>query len=253
MENMLSGKVALITGAARGQGRAEAELFSNEGATVVLTDILEEDGQDTAKSIHDDGGDAVFYSLDVSDEPQWEALIETIKVEYGKIDVLVNNAGIVRTESITEETVDGWDQVLNVDLKGVWLGMKHVIPLMEQSGGGSIINTSSIFGVGGGRGKSAAYHAAKGGVTVLTKNAAVGYGPRGIRVNSVNPGSLNVSMSGEDDADADEGSDSILGNTPLGRSGTAEEVAGVVLFLASDLASFVNGAEIDVDGGYLAR
>lgn len=247
---MLADRVALITGAARGQGKAEAELFADEGATVIITDVLEEEGEELAQTIRDDGGDAVFYPLDVSDESEWEAVIDTIEEEYGQLDVLVNNAGVLRGKSITEETVEGWEMVMDVDLKGVWLGMKHAIPLMDETGGGSVINTSSIWGVVGGMGDSAAYSAAKGGVTVLTKNATVGYADKDIRFNSVHPAVIMTEMVADF---TDEDIDPQIEVTPQGRPGQPEEVAGAVLFLASDLASYVNGCELNVDGGYLAR
>ncbi len=246
----LTNHVALVTGAARGQGAAEAQMFAEEGATVVLTDILEDQGEETAAEIRESGGDAVFYSLDVSDENDWEALVGTVADEYGQLDVLVNNAGILRSESIVEENVDGWEQVINVNLKGAWLGMKHAVPVMQETGGGSIVNTSSIYGKVGGFGDSVAYQASKGGLTVLTKNAAVAYGGDGIRVNSVHPGYIETPMTAGFD---EEEAQPFIEATPQGRAGTPEEVAKVVYFLASDLASYVNGAEIYVDGGYLAR
>ncbi|MFP8890524.1 SDR family NAD(P)-dependent oxidoreductase [Natrialbaceae archaeon A-CW2] len=251
---LLTNKVALITGGARGQGRAEAKLFAEHGATVIITDVLEEKGRSVAESITENGGKAVYHKQDVSKESQWEALVEAIDAEFGQLDVLVNNAGVIRQQSITEETADGWDQVIDVDLKGVWLGMKHTIPLLRRTGGGSIINISSIYGNVGGFGNCAAYHAAKGGVTVLSKNAAVGYADDGIRTNSVHPGVMETTMSDENSEESsDSGTNPLLEVTPQRRAGTAQEVANVVLFLASDMASFVNGMEFHVDGGYLAR
>jgi NAD(P)-dependent dehydrogenase (short-subunit alcohol dehydrogenase family) len=250
MENILEEKVALVTGAARGQGKAEAELFAEEGATVVVTDVLEEEGQNVADGIQEAGGNAVFHPHDVSAEAEWEAIIETIESEFGHLDVLMNNAGLLRGNPITEETVDGWNQVMEVDLKGVWLGMKHAIPLMEETGGGSVINTSSIWGIVGGMGDSAAYSAAKGGVTTLTKNATVGYADKDIRFNSIHPAVIETEMI------ADFTQEDIrpqIEVTPQGRPGQPEEVASAALFLASDLASYVNGTELNVDGGYLAR
>jgi len=250
MRELLTDEVAVITGAARGQGKAEAELFAEEGATVVMTDVLEEEGQEAADAIEADGGDADFYQQDVSDEAEWEALMQTIEEDYGQLDVLVNNAGILRGKSITEETVDGWERVMDVDLKGVWLGMKHAIPKMKETGGGSIVNTSSIWGVVGGMGDSAAYSAAKGGVSTLTKNATVGYGDENIRINSVHPAVIETPMiAGFTEEDIEPQIDV----TPMDRPGQPEEVAKAVLFLASDLASYVNGDELYVDGGYLAR
>lgn len=251
---LLNGKVALVTGGAQGQGRAEAELFAEHGATVVVSDIVDDVGEEVADSIVDDGGRAVYHPLDVSAESEWEALVETIEADYGGLDVLVNNAGVIRPDSITEETVDGWQQVIDVDLKGAWLGMKHAIPFMAASGGGSVVNISSIYGIAGGLGDCASYHAAKGGVTVLTRNAAVGYAPAGVRVNSVHPGVMTIPMGHPDEKPSEHTpSQEHVDMTPQGRAGTPEDIAGAVLFLASDLASFVNGVTLPVDGGYLAR
>lgn len=249
---LLTDDVALITGGARGQGRAEARLFAEHGASVVIADVRDELGKETAASIRDSGYDAVYRSLDVSRESEWMTTIDAIEESFGGIDVLVNNAGILNSESIVEETVEGWDRVLDVDLKGVWLGMKHAIPLMRDSGGGRIVNTSSIYGNVGGFGNCAAYHAAKGGVTVLTKNAAIGYADDGIRVNSIHPGVVTSTMGDHDEAD-DSGPERLLEVTPQGRGGTPEEIANAVLFLGSEMSSFVTGIDLHVDGGYLAR
>lgn len=251
---ILTDEVALITGGARGQGRAEAELFAEHGATVVVADIRDELGREAAASIRDDGHEAVYHSLDVSKESQWEEIIRAIEAEFGSLDVLVNNAGVINSESIVEETVEGWNQVIDVDLKGVWLGMKHAIPLMRETGGGRIVNTSSIYGNVGGFGDCAAYHAAKGGVTILTKNAAVGYAEDGIRANSLHPGVVTTLMGEHDEPPEDDsGPERLLDVTPQGRAGTAEEIANAALFLASEQSSFVNGIDLHVDGGYLAR
>ncbi|MWG33397.1 SDR family NAD(P)-dependent oxidoreductase [Halomarina oriensis] len=256
---LLSGQLAVVTGAGRGQGRAEAELFADHGASVVVADVDTENAERVVASIRDGGGEAVAVTLDVSEEAGWEALVRTVEADYGALDCLVNNAGVARSESITDETVDGWQHVVDVDLRGVWLGMKHAIPLLRANGGGSIVNVSSIYGVRGGAGDSAAYHAAKGGVTVLTKNAAVGYGPEGIRTNSLHPGYMRRPMgpgADEPEADGDENAAPSHGPpveaVPLGRFGRSSEVASAALFLASDLASYVNGVELYVDGGYLA-
>lgn len=248
MSNRLEDKVALVTGAARGQGKAEAELFATEGATVVVTDVLEEQSKEVVDGIAKNGGDAEFRSLDVTDEANWETVVETVLDEHGSLDVLVNNAGILRMEGIHEETVEGWEQVLAVDQRGVWLGMKHAIPPMREAGAGSVINTSSIWGVAGVEG-AVAYQAAKGAVRVMTKNAAVAYGADGVRINSIHPGFIETPMT----EGMDETRDAMVGKTPLGRAGQPEEIAPAALFLASDEASYVNGAELYVDGGFLAE
>lgn len=250
---LLTDEVALVTGGARGQGRAEAELFAEHGATVVVADIRDELGREAAGSIRESGHEAVYHSLDVSSEPQWKEVIEAIDAEFARLDVLVNNAGIINSESIVEETVEGWERVIDVDLKGVWLGMKHAIPLMRETGGGRIVNTSSIYGTVGGSGNCAAYHAAKGGVTVLTKNAAVGYAEDGIRANSIHPGVVTTEMGDHEDENDDSGPERLLEATPQGRAGTADEVARAVVFLGSEMSSFVTGAALHVDGGYVAR
>ncbi|MEF8780888.1 MAG: glucose 1-dehydrogenase [Haloferacaceae archaeon] len=251
---LLTDEVALVTGGARGQGRAEAKLFAEHGATVVIADIRDELGRETAASIRDDGHEAVYRSLDVSSESDWEETVASIEAEFGRLDVLVNNAGVISGKSILEETVEGWNQVIDVDLKGVWLGMKHGIPLMRETGGGRIVNISSIYGIIGGFGDSAAYHAAKGGITILTKNAAVGYADDDIRVNSVHPGVVDTRMGDHDEEPEDDsGPERLLEVTPQGRGGTAEEIANVVLFLASEMSSFVTGVNLQVDGGYTAR
>lgn len=249
MGELVTDKVAIVTGAARGQGKAEAELLAEHGASVVVTDVLAEEGQEVADGIVADGGEATFVEHDVADESQWEAVVEATVEAYGGLDILVNNAGTLRGETIVDENVDGWDHVIDVDLKGVWLGMKHAIPVMLDGDGGSIINTSSIWAQIGGLGNSAAYHAAKGGVRSLTKNACVAYADQGVRINSVHPGVIDTPMV---HPFPQEDIDPQIDMTPQDRMGQPEEVAGAVLFLASDLASYVNGAELNVDGGYVA-
>ncbi|MUV56191.1 SDR family NAD(P)-dependent oxidoreductase [Halogeometricum sp. CBA1124] len=252
---LLSDRVAVVTGGGRGMGRAEAELFADHGASVVLTDVDEENGEAVAEGIKATGGNARFVPQDVSAEAGWESLLRTVEDEYGRLDILVNNAGIIRSESVTDETVEGWQQVLNVDLQGVWLGMKHGIPLMTATGGGSVVNISSIWGLRGGTGVSAAYHAAKGGVTVLTKNAAVGYAGEGVRVNSIHPGYVRNPM--REDADSGDRDEPEHGppteEIPQKRFAEVEEIAEAALFLASDMASYVNGVGLRVDGGFHAK
>ena len=244
----LADKTAIVTGAASGQGREEAKLFAEAGANTVLTDIDTDRGQAVADEIDDDGGEATFLEHDVSEEDEWEAVVESTLDAYGGVDVLMNNAGTLSLDSITEESVEGWQHVIDVDQKGVWLGMKHAIPPMLENGGGSIINTSSIWGVNGVAG-AIAYQAAKGAVRQMTKAAAVEFGADGIRVNSLHPGFIETAMTeGMDDV-----REEMVGKTPMDRAGRPEEVAEAALFLASDRASYVNGAEINVDGGFLAE
>lgn len=250
IEDGLAGKVAIVTGGSRGIGASQATVLANAGATVYIADVLPDEGSDTVDEITDDGGDAVFHQLDVSDEAQWKEFIAHIGEEHGRLDVLVNNAGIASEAPVAEEELEVWDQVLDVNLKGTWLGMKHAIPLMGETGGGSIVNISSVYGLRGAKmGESAAYQATKGGVTVLTKNAANAYAELGVRVNSIHPGYIETPMTDG----ADELADAFLSTTPLNRSGSTEEVAKAVYFLASDLSSYVDGENLVVDGGYLSN
>ncbi|MBE3561531.1 MAG: glucose 1-dehydrogenase [Ktedonobacteraceae bacterium] len=250
MAGRLTGKVALISGAARGQGAAEAKLFAREGARVVAGDILVEESQALARSIRDNGGEATFVKLDVTSEESWKAAVETALSTYGRLDILVNNAGILSLTGVEETTLEQWNRVLAINATGVFLGMKYSIPALRKSGGGSIINISSIWGIGG-VGASIAYQASKGAVRTMTKSAAMQYIKEGIRVNSVHPGIITTPM--VTGGVPEEMRKAIIAATPIGREGQPEEVANVVLFLASDEASFVTGAEYLVDGGYLAQ
>jgi NAD(P)-dependent dehydrogenase (short-subunit alcohol dehydrogenase family) len=245
----LEGKVALISGAARGMGECEARLFAREGAKVVLGDVLEELGQQAAQDIVQQGGAATFVRLDVTAESDWQKAVDAAERIYGKLNVLVNNAGIVRMAPLDETSLEAWNEVINVNQTGVFLGMKHAIPAMRRAGGGSIINISSVAGLVG-LANIPAYQASKGAVRLLTKNAAVQYAKEKIRVNSVHPGRIDTPMTAPLDAARRE---MVLSMTPLGRDGKPEEVAYGVLYLASDESSFVTGAELVIDGGFTAR
>jgi cyclopentanol dehydrogenase len=231
MAGRLDGKVALISGAARGMGECEARLFVREGAKVVLTDVLEEAGSKVAEEVGRQGGSATFIRLDVTSEADWQSAVETTERVYGRLHILVNNAGIVRMAPLDETSLAAWNEVININQTGVFLGMKHVIPAMRRAGGGSIINISSVAGL-------------------LTKHAAVEYAKDNIRVNSVHPGRIETPMTAPLDPGRRE---MVLRMTPLGRDGKPEEVAYGVLYLASDESSFVTGAELVIDGGYTAR
>lgn len=236
----MDGKVALVTGAARGMGRECAERLAAEGAAVVATDVIDpENGLD--------GVD--FKKLDVSDEADWTRVVEDVLASHGRIDVLVNNAGIIAYEDIESVSLEAWNKVIAVNLTGTMLGMQQVIPVMKENGGGSIVNFSSIWGNAAVAG-AAGYHASKGAVRNLTKNAAITYATDGIRANSVHPGFIATPLTEAQDQGINE---VVIGNTPMKRAGRPEEVAAAVLFLASDEASFVTGAELVVDGGYLAQ
>ena len=248
----LEGKVAIISGGARGMGAAEAKLFAREGAKVIICDVLEDEGRQTEAEINEVGGDAVFVKLDVTSQDEWENAVNTAIERFGKLDILVNNAGIIVQSTIEDMTVELWDKVMDVNAKGVFLGTKTAIPHMKEAGGGSIVNISSISGIVGQDNVNAGYNASKGAVRIFTKAAAVQYAKENIRVNSIHPGPIATPMTAEGRADPERVA-LTLDRTPLGRYGEPEEVANAVVFLASDEASYVTGSEIVVDGGYTAQ
>jgi NAD(P)-dependent dehydrogenase (short-subunit alcohol dehydrogenase family) len=249
MAGRLAGKVALISGGGRGQGEAEARLFAKEGAAVVLGDILVEEGQRVAADLGAQGKQATYVKLDVTREWDWQQAVETTLRTYGKLTILVNNAGIFPTEGVEATTMDLWNRVVAVNQTGVWLGMKAAVPAMRRSGGGAIVNISSVAGLIG-SGMAAAYHGTKGAVRLLTKTAALEYAKEGIRVNSVHPGGVDTVML---DVLNPEGKQGAIRAHPLGRLATPLDIAYGVLYLASDEASFVTGAELVIDGGYTAQ
>ncbi len=243
-------KVAVITGAGMGMGRAHALLLAREGARVVVTDIDPEAGKETAELVTKAGGEAYFWAHDVSDERAWLDVMGHVEETYGHLDVLVNNAGILLLKPVQETTVEEWDRIFGINARGVFLGTKHVLPLMQKAGGGSIVNISSIYGIIGAPG-AAAYQATKGAVRLLTKATAVDYAPFNIRANSIHPGVIRTHMTADLIADPDI-EKALLGPTLMARSAAPEEVSVAVLFLASDESSFMTGAELVVDGGYTA-
>jgi 3(or 17)beta-hydroxysteroid dehydrogenase len=241
----VDGKVALITGAASGLGRADATILAREGATVVLTDINEEAGEATAESIREAGGNATFFALDVADEGQWQQVIDRVRSEYGRLDILVNNAGLVIMESLEECSLETFRKQNAVMSEGVFLGCKHALPLMNESGGGSIINMSSIASHLG-YPIFFAYSAAKGAVRAMSKAIAIHcqMNDYKVRVNSLHPGAIDTPMI--DQTASELGLDNKEDLSPVGL-GQPEDVANVVLFLASDESRFVNGTEILID------
>jgi len=248
----LDGKVALISGGARGQGAAEAKLLAREGAQVVFGDVLDEEGRQVEAEIRTAGGDATYVHLDVTSEDDWRAAVALAEHTYGRLNVLVNNAGIVIRKSIEETTEDDWDRIMAVNVKGVFLGTKYAIPAMRQAGGGSIINISSTAGLVGSPYGSSAYTATKGAVRLFTKSTAVQHAKDKIRCNSVHPGPIDTEMMRDVLGDAALREER-LRRIPLGRAGTTADIAYGVLYLASDESSFVTGSELVIDGGATAQ
>ena len=247
----LDGKVALITGGASGMGASMARVFAGEGAKVAVADMLEDEGKKLVDEITRANGAAIFQRLDVTSEAEWQAAIAACLAAFGRLDILVNDAGI--SGSAVDDLFDtaAWQRLMAVNATGAFLGMKFAIPEMKKVGGGSIVNISSISGVTGQRGIHAAYNASKGAVRTLTKLGAVQQGRHNIRVNSIHPGLMPPMRTSGRTADPAVRA-KMLEQVPLGRDGRVEEVANAVLFLASDEASYITGAELYVDGGYLA-
>ena len=233
----LTGKVAIITGGARGQGAAEAELFRDEGATVVITDVLDEDGGKTAAQL-----DVEFLHHDVSSVDNWEAVVADVVAHHGRIDVLINNAGILRGARLVNTSDEIWNETVAINQTGVFLGMRSVAPQMISQNSGSIVNLSSVAGLEA-TFASMAYGATKWAVRGMTKIAALELGRNNIRVNSIHPGLINTEMTSEFDKEK------MVRGIPLGREAEASEVAAVALFLASEESSYCTGQEFTVDGG----
>ncbi len=247
----LEGKVALITGGARGQGAAEARSFAQEGAKVVIADVLDQEGTAVAAEIAEAGGDSLYVHLDVSNEADWKQAIEATVSSFGKLDILVNNAAIWRGGHVEDTSSSQWDSVLDINAKGVFLGTKLAIPEMRKAGGGSIINISSTAGLVGSL-TSTAYSASKGAVRLFTKSTAIQYAKEGIRANSIHPGPIDTPM-GDQVWPSAERREEVVGRTPLQRLGVPQDIAYGALFLASDESSFVTGSELVIDGGMTAQ
>jgi len=246
----LEGKVALISGGARGMGAVEARLFVKEGAKVAIADVLQDEGNSLKAEISNAAGDAFFVNLDVTSENAWSRVITDVVARYGRLDILVNNAGIYRRGLVEDTTELEWDTVLDVNAKGVFLGTKFAIPAMRASGGGSIVNISSVAGIIGSK-QSTAYNASKGAVRLLTKTTAIQYAQEGIRANSVHPGPIGTQMLDQVFPDQEMKENRML-EIPIGRMGTIDDVAYGVLFLASDESSYMTGSELVIDGGFTA-
>ena len=248
----LDGKVALISGGARGQGAAEARLFAQEGGKVVLADILDEQGQQVEAEINELGGDALYIHLDVTSESDWQAAVQATVAKYGKLDILVNNAAIIiEKAAIEDRTAAEWDRVFEVNAKGVFLGTKHAIPEMRKADGGSIVNISSVAGIGQSLHQEPAYAASKGAVRIFSKVTASQHAADGIRCNSVHPGPIDTDMLAGAMGDEARLQDR-LARVPMRRMGSVDEIAKGVLYLASDDSSYVTGSELVIDGGAIS-
>lgn len=247
----LANKVAIITGAAGGMGKADALLFAQEGAKVAITDLQEEKLNEVVAEIVAAGGEAIGFKHNVTSEEDWIRVVKETAAKFGKIDILVNNAGISNATPFMDLTVENWEKTMSINLTSVFLGQKHVIPHMIEAGGGSIVNISSIAGLTGGSG-TGPYTASKGAVRLLTKATAVDFAKHNIRANSVHPGFIETPMTV--DMFKDENMRQwFQSQTPLPRLGKAEDIARGVLFLASDESSYITGVELPIDGGYFAK
>lgn len=246
--NRLQGKVAIVTGAATGMGLAHATAMCEEGASVVLTDVLDDEGEAAAAGLRDRGFQARFQHLDVRSSQEWESVVGEARGSLGQLDVLVNNAGVISEGGVVDEPLEAWDRVIAINQTGVFLGMKHAIRAMRETGGGCVVNVASVLAI---RGASdyVAYQASKAAVLAMTRSAAITHAGEGIRVNAVCPGTIQTPMHDALPADANTED---LERTPMGRVGNPAEVSAAVVFLASAEASFVTGTAMHVDGGYLA-
>jgi NAD(P)-dependent dehydrogenase (short-subunit alcohol dehydrogenase family) len=250
----LNSKVAIVTGAASGIGRASALLFAREGASVIVVDVNESAGKQVVNQISADGGRAKMVHADVSRSADCKRVMETCIADFGHIDILFNNAGIIRRSSVVDLSEEDWDRVMAINVKSIFLMSRLIIPRMAQNGGGSIINTASGWGLAGGA-KAAVYCASKGAVVLLTKAMAVDHGSQKIRVNCICPGDTDTGMLRNEAQQLGEAPDRFLAEAarrPLGRVGTPEEIALAALYLASDASSFVTGTALVIDGGSLA-
>ena len=252
MGGQFDGKVALVTGGNAGIGEASALQFAREGARVAIAARRAAEGERVASRIRDGGGEAVFIQSDMADPEQVEAMVETTISTFGGLDYAFNNAGIVLDVGLTHEhTEEDWDSTIDINMRGLWLCLKHEIPRMIERGGGAVVNNSSTAGLQGGVGRMA-YRVSKAGVNMMTRTAALEYGGKGVRVNAVLPGAIHTPILDRMEVATPGISDEILGRMVVGRIGTSEEIAAGVIWLCSDAASFVNGALLSIDGGTTA-
>ena len=251
LNRRLEGKVAIVTGASNGMGAAEAKLLASEGARVVACAIQSAPGEEVVSEILAEGGEAEYVHCDVTSEKEWESVVEGTVSRYGALHVLVNNAGISSTSVEDNLSTESWEDIMNINATGVFLGTKTTAEVMKEQGSGSIVNISSIMGFVGGEYGHPAYHASKGAVRIFSKAMAVKYGPYGVRVNTVHPGFMPPMTSSNHPTSGSRAR--YVEQTPLRRTGEVIEVAYGVLFLASDEASFVTGTELVIDGGYIAQ
>lgn len=247
LENLRS-KTVIVSGAASGIGAGHARVFASAGVKVLVADVNDDDGEAVAASVRAQGGDAIFVHLDVTDMAQWVAAVELARQQFGGVDFLINNAGIYSPGSVLEESEEGWQRMIAVNQTGVLYGMKAVLPGMTAKGGGAIVNISSLYGIIGSPG-SLSYHATKGAVRLMTKAAALEHVQDNIRINSIHPGQIDTPILANLTPEADV---AIKARIPMGRLGTPEEIAKASLFLCSDMASYITGEELRVDGGWCA-
>ena len=248
----LAGKVAFISGGARGMGAAEVRLFTAEGASVAFGDVLDAEGRALESEIAEAGGRALFLPLDVTSADQWQEAIDATVARFGKLDILVNNAGVRGAGLVEDVSEEEWDRVMDINAKGTFLGTRAAIPVMRRNGGGSIINISSQLGLVGVDNSGSQYQASKGAVRIFTKATAIQYAGDGIRANSVHPGPIATPMTEGGRSDPKR-FNTTVSRIPLGRYGEPEDVANGVLFLASDESSFMTGSELVIDGGWTAQ
>ncbi|MEQ1889299.1 MAG: glucose 1-dehydrogenase [Alphaproteobacteria bacterium] len=248
MAGRVEGKIAFVTGGGSGMGREHSLLLAEQGATIVVSDVNEAGGRQTVADINSKGGQGLFIKFDVAKEAEWKSAVDQAMSTFGRVDILVNNAGILIMKNTQDTTGEELDRMLDINVKGVFFGCKHILPAMQKAGGGSIVNISSIAGIIGMKG-AAAYQAAKGAVRILTKSVAVEYAPFNIRANSIHPGVIRTPMT-QDFLVNEKGERAFLGTTLLRRPAEPREVSYPVLFLASSESSYITGAEIVVDGGY---